>query len=235
LKKLSLLLLLFLSVEARAQVCDSLVPTYYVNFTGSAAGTTWSSPYVSRLGYCCSASGFDRCIDFIVTTDSSTSALLFSFLQPNPPTGTLYYQVDCGPVLIAGVDTQQIGTCGTHCITCCKPGNQTLQYYVTSITDTNAAACTGYSQCSGIMSANTVNSKVSVSLFPNPFHSSAALRGLYDNGELTIYTIYGQLIRSEFIEKENAVIRRDLLSEGIYFFRFTNKAGEVAIGKFVIE
>src|SRR4051812_14462623 len=104
---LFLFYLLLFSSSINAQVCDSRVPTFNIDFTGTAAGSTWSSPDTSRLGYCCTASGIERCIDFVINTDSNTMAFLFSFYTPIP--GSLYYQVDCSPS-IPIPDTAYINT-----------------------------------------------------------------------------------------------------------------------------
>src|ERR1043165_147944 len=79
---------------ARAQVCDSIVPTYTVDFTGNNAGTSWTSPNVARLGHCCTTSIINRCIQFFVATDSNTCGLaVYYYISPTP--GILTYQLCC--------------------------------------------------------------------------------------------------------------------------------------------
>lgn len=236
-KKTIFLIFIIIHFLTNAQVCDSVVPTFYINFSGSSAGTTWTSPDTVGMGYCCSASGFDRCINFIVTTDSSTSALFFSFQIPaGPPIGSLNYQVDCGSTLIADVDTQKISTCGTHCITCCKPGNKRLIYQVASIKNTNATSCGSYSQCNNITSNTELKiNPPQVSFFPNPFYASTTLHTNLNKFKLCIYNTFGVLVFKDIIDWPTTIIDRNDLSGGIYLYQITTDTGQIYNGKIVIE
>ena len=133
----------FMAHVAIAQVpnCDSLVPAFNINFTGPMAGSTWTSPVVTRNGSCCGAIAPDRCIDFIITTDSQTIGICVSYCPYVPNPGSLICQIDCSNPFVMGsmwtgtcVDTGYISVPGIHYITFCKPGNNTLDYCVTSIT-----------------------------------------------------------------------------------------------------
>lgn len=233
--KFIFILLILFSFEIKAQVCDLNVPTFYINFTGNLAGTTWTSPDTCGLGYCCSSSEFDRCINFIITTDSSTSSVLLSFYQPNPPIGSLNYKVDCGPLLVAGVDSQQIYTCGTHCITCCKPGNRALTYFITSIIDPDPTSCNSNSQCNNITSNFELEFKPSVSIFPNPFHNSTTLQTNIKKCELTIYNSLGTIVWKETINNPKTIVNRNSLTNGIYFYQITNENKQIYNGKLMVE
>ena len=68
--------LMMLAGISDAQICDPVTPVFTVNLTGNPAGT-WTSPSISRAGYCCSASGADVCIEFILTLDSMSTGINF--------------------------------------------------------------------------------------------------------------------------------------------------------------
>src|SRR5579859_4727349 len=95
------LLLLFtaFTLATQAQVCDSLVPTYNIDFTGGNAGTTWTSPFTIRSGYCCSASGVNICVHFIAATDTNTEAIVLNICSYITNPGSMFYQIDCGSLI----------------------------------------------------------------------------------------------------------------------------------------
>jgi hypothetical protein len=78
----------------------------------------------------------------------------------------------------------------------------------------------------------------SISISPNPFHASAQLiikgNSKIKNAELKIYNALGECISSKIMNGESAIIERENLPDGIYFYRLLNDkiAGS---GKFVIE
>lgn len=238
-KKLLLIVFTGATLSTQAQICDSLVPTYYIDFTGANAGTTWSSPWTNRNGYCCTASGYDRCIDFVFTVDSSTSGVTFHRYVTGVPQGSAFSQVDCG-LLVSEGDTTPITTCGVHCLTFCKPGNGLLIYYVTSILAPSPASCTGYTQCDTMIptSVNELRVEHSVEIFPNPFHASGVLRisdSRFTRCDLYIYHRMGQLVRKEIINNRTTLINRGSLTTGIYFYQLLFDDRQRATGKFVIE
>ena len=237
--KLPLIIFACITLGTQAQICDSLVPTYYIDFTGANAGTTWASPWVARNGFCCTAISPERCIDFVFTVDSNTSGVTFHRYVTGVPQGSAFTKVDCGPLVNEG-DTTPITTCGVHCLTFCKPGNGVLIYYVTSIVAVNPATCTGYTQCDTMIltNANEVKAEHSSEIVPNPFHTTGVLK-ISDNrftaGELYIYDRLGQLVRKETINDQTTLIDRGTLTPGIYFFQLLSDDKQVATGKFVIE
>src|SRR5688572_23720822 len=115
-------LLLFVKIQnSSAQMCDPAVPVFTVDLTGSPNGT-WTSPLVYRTGLCCTASGSDVCVQFIITLDSGANGISFDIISGAVPGGALYYQINCGlpsplgsPICLSGV--------GPHVLTFCKPGN----------------------------------------------------------------------------------------------------------------
>ncbi|HLG33471.1 MAG TPA: PKD domain-containing protein [Bacteroidia bacterium] len=123
--------LIMLAGISNAQICDPLTPVFTVNLTGNPAGT-WTSPSVVRDGYCCSASGSDVCIEFILTLDSMSTGINFEITSGAIPPGSLYYQVNCGPMIPVGQPICLYGP-GPHLLTFCKPGNNSNEFTITSI------------------------------------------------------------------------------------------------------
>jgi len=137
-KKLIILLLILgfvplLSLEVIAQQpsCGSNVPFYQVDLTGTA-DSVWYSPPHSRQGNCCGTSSPDRCTSFEVNLDVNAVAVIFSIVNGAIPPGSLFYQVDCGPITPVG-EHICIYTPGIHYLSFCKPGNNDNTYAVTSI------------------------------------------------------------------------------------------------------
>ncbi len=114
--------------QLSAQSCDSTVPSYTINMTGSD-DSVWTSASVSRQGHCCSASGSDRCIYFEVTLDLNAGAIQVDI---SGGTGSTFYEVNCLNSTATGNAVCVVGT-GPHKITVCKPGGNAHQYTITSI------------------------------------------------------------------------------------------------------
>jgi gliding motility-associated-like protein len=120
----------FAQKNGSTQRCDSSVPFFSVDLTGSP-DSVWTSPWHSRNGYCCGSSGNSICTSFELKLDSAVSAITIEILGAVPP-GALYYQIDCGPEIRVGEDICIQGG-GTHLITFCKPGNNSNQYIIRSM------------------------------------------------------------------------------------------------------
>jgi hypothetical protein len=107
-------------------------PTYSVNLTGDPAGTWQSNPQV-RAGSCCVPPD-NNCVQFIVTLDPAAEGIIFNVPDGcgASPSGSLFYQVDCGPLTSVGSPLCLSGT-GPFVITFCKPGNNANCYAITSI------------------------------------------------------------------------------------------------------
>jgi uncharacterized repeat protein (TIGR01451 family) len=129
---LVLSVLFFVSHSYSQANCGANVPVFNVDFTGLASGTIWQSPWVVRNDTaCCGAVTPNRCLKFIVTTDTNTTGITLEFMYGAIPNGALYFQIDCGtPVSFS--DTGSI-TPGIHEVTFCKPGNNVNGYRITSI------------------------------------------------------------------------------------------------------
>jgi hypothetical protein len=223
-RKTALLTLLIFTLAVRAQVCDSIVPTFTVSFAGLNAGTTWTSPSVSKAGYCCTVSGLEKCIHFIVTIDSNTAALVITECGSQLPIGTSYYQIDCGPMIPLG-DTGIISA-GVHDVTYCKPGNGMGPYCISSLTH-------------GMVSVAERNKPAKIiHLAPDPFNTSATFTF---NGPvpatccLEIYDATGRSLRKDLIRDQQTTIERGTLNAGMYYYLLRGDNGPVDNGKFIIE
>lgn len=115
--------------QAQNPACTAGVPFHNVNLTGQPSGT-WISPSHSRAGSCCS--GSNNCTSFDVTLDPNGVMVNLEIASGAIPTGSMYYQVDCGPQVPVGEPICISGT-GPHHITFCKPGNNQNTYRITSI------------------------------------------------------------------------------------------------------
>lgn len=119
------------TLHSQAPTCDPNVPFYQVNLVGQPAGV-WISPVHSRLGNCCSTTSPDRCTSFEILLDTGAAMISFEIASGSIPTGSMYYQIGCGPQQAVGDPICVIGP-GPHYLTFCKPGNNTNTYRVTSI------------------------------------------------------------------------------------------------------
>lgn len=128
-----LMLFLFYSSQSYAQLdsCDGNVPYFLVDLTGQPAGS-WISPPHSRDGNCCGTSSPDNCTSFEVLLDSNAAALSFDFYSGAIPSGSMFFQIDCGPSQAVG-ELICLSGVGPHRITFCKPGNNTNEYIIQSI------------------------------------------------------------------------------------------------------
>ncbi len=95
----------------------------------------WISPQSSRKGICCGitiTSPPPRCIEFEVTLDENSVGLVFDFYSGAVPTGSMYYMINCGPLIPVGQPICLDGV-GPHTLTFCKPGNNPNEYYIRAI------------------------------------------------------------------------------------------------------
>jgi large repetitive protein len=144
-----------ISAAAHAQLCDPTTPNFNVNLVGQPGGT-WTSTAVQRVGHCCSASGSEKCIQFIVMLDSNATAIRFDVISGALPGGALYYQVNCGPPQPVGTILCLTGP-GPHIITFCKPGNNLNIYSITSLAEPGIQGTEWVTQaCTGTMSVNNL-------------------------------------------------------------------------------
>ncbi len=121
--------------------CSAAVPTFNVDLTG-APDSTWISPPTVRNDTCCGVTAPDRCVYFIVTLDSNANGIIMDIPEGGGcgarPTGSLFYQVNCGPQIPIGTPVCLSGP-GPHNITFCKPGNNANCYQITSFPGPSAS------------------------------------------------------------------------------------------------
>lgn len=127
--KILFLLITVYSSTASAQDCDTCnsTVTIYVDLS-SNPDSTWLSPEIGRLGYCCSATGSMNCIRFYVTVHPDADQLAFTLASPPIPPG-MEYQVDCGPLQSVNIPMCISGP-GPYCIVYCKPGSDISSYKI---------------------------------------------------------------------------------------------------------
>jgi hypothetical protein len=116
--------------NANAQ-CDLSVPSYTIDLSANP-DSTWTLLEVDalpRLGQCCSASGSDECIQFVVTLHPDAAGMFFDY---DGAAGSLVWQVDCGPLYDLN-DTVCVVDPGPFVLTFCKPGNDLGSYSFTSV------------------------------------------------------------------------------------------------------
>jgi uncharacterized repeat protein (TIGR01451 family) len=124
-------LLQFSNISGQIPNCDGTVPTFNIDFTGITADSAWISPNVMRAGNCCGTTSPNRCINFIITTDTNTVELSLEIWSGGIPPGVLLYQLDCGP-LFNFTNPCPVTVPGIHYLTFCKPGNNVNSYRVTA-------------------------------------------------------------------------------------------------------
>ena len=117
-------------VKSQNPSCGALVPYFYVNFTGSPAGT-WTSPNISRVDQCCGVPGSEQCISFDVLLDLNAAGIQIDMTGADP-SGALFYSINCVGSYPGGTIKCISGT-GLQRITFCKSGNNKNVYKITSI------------------------------------------------------------------------------------------------------
>lgn len=131
------LLLYTSSVEAQYSTtidtlnCTGGTTTFVIDLS-SNADSSWISPPQVRAGSCCGTD--NNCVQFSITLAPSATGINFSI--PGgcgaAPSGSLFYQVDCGPLTSVGTPICLNGQ-GPHILTFCKPGNNDNCYSIQSI------------------------------------------------------------------------------------------------------
>lgn len=118
-------------VFGQSGLCNSGVPFFLVDLTGQPGGTYISSS-ISRNEHCCGTDNPDRCIEFQIILDPAAVGINFEIYSGAQPSGSLYYQINCGAPVPVGQQICLSGT-GPHALTFCKPGNNKNQYRISSI------------------------------------------------------------------------------------------------------
>lgn len=115
---------------SQSGACDVTVPFYEVNLIGQP-NETYISPLIARNGACCGSSG-DRCIEFKISLDTNTIAINFYIASGAIPSGSMYYQINCGTPTPVGSEICLNGP-GPYTLTFCKPGNNSNTYGIRAI------------------------------------------------------------------------------------------------------
>ncbi|WP_343634610.1 PKD domain-containing protein [Fluviicola sp.] len=122
---------LFVPLISNGQYCDSITPTFNVDLSASPY-MTWVSPTTDRDGFCCGASAPDKCLEFVITLNPNSAAIVFNIASGAVPPGALFYQIDCGTPTPVGSPICLYGTGPFH-LTFCKPGNNTNTFSIETI------------------------------------------------------------------------------------------------------
>lgn len=147
------------SVYGQSGLCDTTVPFFSVNLTGNPNGS-WISPLTGRTGNCCVNSM--NCVEFQLTLDPAAIAINFQIASGAIPSGSMFYQLNCGPPVPVGQPICLTGP-GPHTITFCKPGNNSNTYEITSIAapqgsmdDTTSSGCSATASVTGLFINSTL-------------------------------------------------------------------------------
>lgn len=82
------------------------------------------------------------------------------------------------------------------------------------------------------------NSNKNISVFPNPFSSSATIKSIdnFKNTTLSIYNSFGQTLKQiKNISGQTVSLFRDNLPSGIYFIRLTAENKNIGVEKLIIK
>jgi hypothetical protein len=124
-KKITLILIKIFIVSSIYAQCTA--PNFNVNFA-AAADTSWTLTNTGRSGICC---GSSNCVRFNVTTNPNTDLISFTVSNPSP-SGSAFYQVNCGPPVSIGTPFCIAGLASPFTITYCKPGGDHPDYKITA-------------------------------------------------------------------------------------------------------
>ncbi|GAB3529569.1 hypothetical protein GCM10027443_09140 [Pontibacter brevis] len=110
---------------------NNTTPTFNVDLTADPNGV-WTSENVVRNGQLCGAPNNENCVQFNITLNSNSGGLQFLILSGPEPSGSMGYQIDCGPQIPVGQPICVNGT-GPHVLTLCMPGNASGKFEIRSI------------------------------------------------------------------------------------------------------
>jgi gliding motility-associated-like protein len=148
---------------AQCSSCTSV--TINVNLS-SVTDTVWNYTGQQRNGNCCTGS---NCIRFNVTLNPLSDLLNFTVINPSP-SGSAFYQINCGPQISIGTPAC-ISNQTFVCISYCKPGGDTPTYRITATRTVQGSSditlrmgCTGQMSVSGLQQSSIQWT----SIFPGP-------------------------------------------------------------------
>lgn len=124
----------FLALASFVQAQCS-APSFSVNLS-AAADTSWILSGQARSGNCC---GSSNCLTFVVSLHPNSELISFDVTNP-APSGSAFYQVNCGTPVSIGTPLCVVGLPSPITITYCKPGNDKPDYVITAATVVKACA-----------------------------------------------------------------------------------------------
>jgi gliding motility-associated-like protein len=110
---------------------NSATPTFNVDLTGTP-NAIWESGSITRNGQLCGAVSNDNCVQFNITLDKNAAGLEFEIVDGPTPSGSMGYQINCGPQIPVGQPICVDGT-GPHVLSLCMPGNAKGRFVIKSI------------------------------------------------------------------------------------------------------
>src|SRR5688500_16234516 len=120
-------------VRSQCAVCSAT--TFTVNLAAKA-DTAWILASTVRSGTCCTGS---NCIKFIVFLNPGSDLLSFDVTNP-APSGSAFYQINCGSSVSIGQPACISSGQTSFCITYCKPGGDSPNYHITASKTVRASA-----------------------------------------------------------------------------------------------
>jgi len=131
-KKVVIALICLLLVNLMEAQCTA--PSFNVNLS-SQTDTIWTLSNQPRSGVCC---GSSNCVTFSVSVNPGTELISFDVTSPSP-SGSAYYQVNCGAPVSIGTPLCIVGLPSPFTITYCKPGGDHPNYIITASTLVHAS------------------------------------------------------------------------------------------------
>ncbi|WP_425568689.1 beta strand repeat-containing protein, partial [Pontibacter saemangeumensis] len=129
-------------------------PTFNVDLSGNPNGT-WTSGEVIRNGQLCSADKADNCVQFNIKLNQNSGGLQFLILEGPEPSGSMGYQISCGPQMQVGKPICVSGP-GPHILTLCMPGGAKGIFKILSVPAFNKVDDAAVTQgCSSVLQAPT--------------------------------------------------------------------------------
>jgi hypothetical protein len=123
----ALMVQLFSTNKVNAQCVPCGAVTFTVNLS-SKPDTAWVQNGPVRSGTCCTGS---QCVNFVVYLNPGSDLLSFDVTNPSP-SGSAFYQINCGPQISIGTPACVPGGASVICITYCKPGGDKPDYHITA-------------------------------------------------------------------------------------------------------
>ena len=133
---------------------NNATPTFNVDLSGDPNGI-WASGEITRNGQLCNADKNDNCVQFNITLNQNSGGLQFIILSGPTPSGSMGYQIDCGPQTPVGQPICVSGP-GPHKLSLCMPGGAKGSYEIRSVPAFNPVDDAAVTQgCSSMLQAPT--------------------------------------------------------------------------------